>query len=204
MYGGILVNINKKILICGASTNFNKEFAKEFKKSGGYIFAESEAGHGTTFSIYLPVHVATADEKEPATIKTPPSRKSSWGTGTILLVEDEDMVRAVAERALTRQGYTVLTACDGEQGLEVLEETEKVDLLISDVVMPNMDGPKMVREARSARPDLPVLFMSGYAEEQLRKSIDIPNISFLPKPFSVAQLGEAVADAFASVSEENA
>jgi len=174
------------------------------KQSGGYIFAESEAGHGTTFSIYLPVHVATADEKEPATIKTPPSRKSSWGTGTILLVEDEDMVRAVAERALTRQGYTVLTACDGEQGLEVLEETEKVDLLISDVVMPNMDGPKMVREARSARPDLPVLFMSGYAEEQLRKSIDIPNISFLPKPFSVAQLGEAVADAFASVSEENA
>jgi len=107
------------------------------------------------------------------------------------------MVRAVAERALSRQGYTVLTASDGEQGLEALGRAEKVDLLISDVVMPNMDGPAMVREARTAHPDLPVLFMSGYAEEQLRKSIDLPNVLFLPKPFSVAQLSEAVAEAFA-------
>ncbi len=167
------------------------------KQSGGYIFAESVAGHGTTFTIYLPVHVADGSEKEEPTIRSAPPRRTSWGTGTILLVEDEDMVRAVAERALSRQGYTVLTAADGEQGLEVLAGTNKIDLLISDVVMPNMDGPSMVRQARAARPDLPVLFMSGYAEEQLRKSIDIPNIAFLPKPFSVAQLSEAVADAFA-------
>ena len=167
------------------------------KQSGGYIFADSVPGQGTTFNIYLPVHVATASEPEKATIRSAPPRRTAWGTGTILLVEDEDMVRAVAERALSRQGYTVLTASDGEQGLEVLDRTEKVDLLISDVVMPNMDGPAMVREARAARPDLPVLFMSGYAEEQLRKSIDLPNVSFLPKPFSVAQLSEAVTDAFA-------
>jgi len=170
------------------------------KQSGGYIFAESEAGHGASFVIYLPVHVASAEEKQAPTIKTPPPRRTSWGTGTILLVEDEDMVRAVAERALSRQGYTVLTAADGEQGLEVLARSEKVDLLLSDVVMPNMDGPAMVREARATHPGLPVLFMSGYAEEQLRKSIDIDNVAFLPKPFSVAQLSEAVADAFSASS----
>jgi len=171
------------------------------KQTGGYIFAESEPGQGTTFSIYLPVHVASAEEKQAATIKSLPPKRQSWGTGTILLVEDEDMVRAVAERALTRQGYTVLTASDGEQGLEILEQTEKVDMLVSDVVMPNMDGPAMVREARNQYPNLPVLFMSGYAEEQLRKSIDIENIAFLPKPFSVAQLSEAVADVFANNAE---
>ena len=121
-----------------------------------------------------------------------------WGTGTILLVEDEDMVRAVAERALTRQGYTVLTAENGEAALEVLETAPRPDLLISDVVMPSMDGPTMVRKVRERYPDLPVLFMSGYAEEQLRKSIDIPNVNFLPKPFSVSQLAEAARDTLAA------
>ncbi|OYW87079.1 MAG: hybrid sensor histidine kinase/response regulator, partial [Sphingobium sp. 32-64-5] len=116
------------------------------KQSGGYIFAESEPGHGTSFVIYLPVHVVSPQEKPVTTIKSPPPRRLSWGTGTILLVEDEDMVRAVAERALTRQGYTVLTAADGEQGLDMLNGAEQVDLLVSDVVMPNMDGPAMVRE----------------------------------------------------------
>jgi len=105
------------------------------------------------------------------------------------------MVRSVAERALSRQGYTVLTANDGEEALEVLARGEQIDLMISDVVMPNMDGPTMVRLAREARPDIPVLFMSGYAEEQLRKSIDIDNVAFLPKPFSVTQLAEAARDA---------
>jgi len=167
------------------------------KQSGGYIFADSEVGHGTSFSVYLPVHMAGAGEKEAPSIKSAPPSRGDWGTGTILLVEDEDMVRAVAERALTRQGYTVITASDGEQGLEALRDLDEVDILISDVVMPNMDGPSMARLARAARPDLPVLFMSGYAEEQLRKSIDMDNVSFLPKPFSVAQLSEAVAETFA-------
>lgn len=164
------------------------------KQSGGYIFAESELGKGASFVIYLPIHIAETSEVETPTIKSPP-RTESWGTGTILLVEDEDMVRAVAERALTRQGYAVLTAGDGEQGLEKLEGEQTIDLLISDVVMPNMDGPTMVAKARLRRPDLPVLFMSGYAEEQLRKSIDIANVVFLPKPFSVAQLSDAVRQA---------
>ncbi|MBA4047103.1 MAG: hybrid sensor histidine kinase/response regulator [Sphingomonas sp.] len=167
------------------------------KQSGGYVFADSVVGNGTTFTIYFPVHRA---EKIPA-----PSRKKSsaakpdlWGSGVILLVEDEDMVRAVAERALTRQGYTVLTAENGEAALEMLASNARPDLLISDVVMPMMDGPTMVRHARARYPDLPILFMSGYAEEQLRRSIDLDNVSFLPKPFSVQQLAEATRDVLAA------
>ena len=101
------------------------------------------------------------------------------------------MVRSVAERALTRHGYKVLTADNGEEALEILGRGDPIELLISDVVMPGMDGPAMVREARKSRPELKVLFMSGYAEEQLRKSIDIENVNFLPKPFSVTELAAA-------------
>ncbi len=103
------------------------------------------------------------------------------------------MVRTVAERALTRHGYKVLTANNGEEALERLaQDDEDIALVISDVVMPLMDGPTMVREARKTHPDMPILFMSGYAEEQLRRSIDIANVAFLPKPFSVQELAEAV------------
>jgi two-component system cell cycle sensor histidine kinase/response regulator CckA len=160
------------------------------KQSGGFIFADSKLGQGTSFVIYLPVHKAEAlAAPAPAREKERPGEL--WGSGTILLVEDEDMVRAVAERALTRHGYKVLTAAHGEEALELLGEEGEVDLLISDVMMPTMDGPTMVRQARARFPALPILFMSGYAEEQLRKSIDIDNVAFLPKPFSVQQLAEA-------------
>ncbi|MEG3165604.1 response regulator [Sphingomonas sp. PB2P19] len=166
------------------------------KQSGGYIFADSKPGQGATFTMYLPVHAAPA---APRLAAPKPATKPAdlWGTGTILLVEDEDMVRSVAERALTRQGYSVLTAENGEIGLQVLEKNGRPDLLISDVVMPTMDGPTMVRRAREKYPDLPVLFMSGYAEEQLRRSIDLDNVAFLPKPFSVQQLAEAARDVLA-------
>jgi two-component system cell cycle sensor histidine kinase/response regulator CckA len=103
------------------------------------------------------------------------------------------MVRAVAERALTRKGYEVLTAGHGEEALEILERLpEGVDLLISDVVMPTMDGPTLVQHARKTFPDLKIIFMSGYAEEQLRKSIDVPDVAFLAKPFSVQELSDKV------------
>jgi two-component system cell cycle sensor histidine kinase/response regulator CckA len=166
------------------------------KQSGGYIFADSKPGKGATFTLYLPVHAAgaTAQSAPPAPRAKP---GDLWGTGTILLVEDEDMVRTVAERALTRQGYTVLTAENGEAALELIASSDRPDLLISDVVMPMMDGPTMVRRVRKRYPDLPILFMSGYAEEQLRKSIDLDNVAFLPKPFSVQQLAEAARDALA-------
>lgn len=160
------------------------------KQSGGFIFAESPKGKGAVFTIYLPVDSAgDAGSKAPAAAK--PVQGDLWGSGTVLLVEDEAMVRAVAERALARQGYTVLTAENGEAALELLQTSAKPDLLISDVVMPTMDGPTMVRHARKRYPDLKIIFMSGYAEEQLRKSIDLDNVAFLPKPFSVQQLAEA-------------
>jgi len=160
------------------------------KQSGGFIFADSKVGEGTRFVIYLPVHheEATAS-RSPKTHKA--KKDELWGSGTVLLVEDEPMVRAVAERALTRHGYRVITADNGEAALEQLGKGEQIDLLISDVVMPGMDGPTMVQEARKSRPDLKILFMSGYAEEQLRNSIDIENVNFLPKPFSVTDLAEA-------------
>jgi two-component system cell cycle sensor histidine kinase/response regulator CckA len=160
------------------------------KQSGGFVFAESKVGEWTSFDIYLPVH--REDAVAAKSRKVDKAKKDElWGSGTVLLVEDEPMVRSVAERALTRHGYTVITADNGEDALEIVARNEPIDLLISDVVMPGMDGPTMVREARESRPELKILFMSGYAEEQLRKSIDIENVNFLPKPFSVVELAEA-------------
>jgi two-component system cell cycle sensor histidine kinase/response regulator CckA len=164
------------------------------KQSGGFIFAESEPGQGASFVIYLPVHRAPA-AAPPSKAKGREKVADLWGSGTVLLVEDEAMVRAVAERALVRHGYSVLTAENGEAALEILGGREKIDLMISDVVMPTMDGPTTAREARKMQPDLPILFISGYAEEQLRQSIDIERVAFLAKPFSVQKLAEAVRDA---------
>ncbi|MBV1691777.1 response regulator [Novosphingobium sp. G106] len=159
------------------------------KQSGGFIFADSELGRGTRFTIYLPVHHGAPAIAAPVATPAP----SVWaGGGSILLVEDEDTVRMVAERALTRQGYQVTSARDGEEGLEAVEQGGQFDLVLSDVVMPSMDGPAMAREIRKLAPDLPVLFMSGYAEEQLRRQIDIENVHFIPKPFSVQQICDKV------------
>ncbi len=163
------------------------------KQSGGFIFADSEPGRGTTFSVYLPVHHAAPEEAAAALAAPRSEPASNWaGGGRVLLVEDEDMVRTVAERALTRAGYTVTTAADGDEGLELVEAGGEFDLVVSDVVMPVMDGPTMAREIRKRLPAMPVLFMSGYAEEQLRKEIDIDGAHFLPKPFSVQQISDKV------------
>lgn len=161
------------------------------KQSGGFIFAESKVRKGATFTLYFPVHRAAPGEAE-AKSRRKEKAGELWGNETVLLVEDEAMVRAVAERALTRHGYNVLSADNGEAGLELLAREGKVDLMISDVVMPTMDGPTTARHARRTHPELPILFISGYAEEQLRKSIDLPNVAFLAKPFSVQQLAETV------------
>jgi two-component system cell cycle sensor histidine kinase/response regulator CckA len=166
------------------------------KQSGGFIFADSEVGRGTTFTVYFPVHhksaeAAAADAAEAQSAKNQPQVEWSGG-GRILLVEDEDMVRAVAERALTRAGFDVTVASDGDEGLEKVEAGGQFDMIVSDVVMPVMDGPSMAREVRKLHPSMPVLFMSGYAEEQLRKEIDIANVQFLPKPFTVQQITDKV------------
>ena len=111
-------------------------------------------------------------------------------------------MRLVAERALTRAGYSVTTASDGDDGLTKvrarLDSGHKFDLVVSDVVMPVMDGPAMARALRRIAPGLPVLFMSGYAEEQLRREIDIENMYFIPKPFSVQQISGKVAAVLAA------
>ncbi|HJR83357.1 MAG TPA: response regulator [Sphingomicrobium sp.] len=167
------------------------------KQSGGFIFADSKVGEGTRFVIYLPVYAL--DQPAKATRRGKDGDNELWGSGTVLLVEDEPMVRTVAERALTRHGYSVVTANNGYEALEILNRGDEFALLISDVVMPEMDGPTMVKEARQSRPDLPVLFMSGYAEEQLRKSIDLDKVAFLPKPFSVQELAEAARKALTPV-----
>ena len=164
------------------------------KQSGGFIFADNVGDSngqptGARFTVYFPVHHGEAPKRK--VVEAP--QASDWSVGgKLLLVEDEDMVRAVAERALTRAGYEVTACADGDEGLTAIAEGGEFDLIVSDVVMPGMDGPAMVREIRKSRPDIPVLFMSGYAEEQLRREIDIPDMHFIAKPFSVQQIGDTV------------
>ncbi|MCL9981817.1 MAG: response regulator [Erythrobacter sp.] len=166
------------------------------KQSGGFIFADNtkdKSGHptGARFTVYFPVHRGEVPKKRE--VKAP-LISSEWSAGgKVLLVEDEDMVRAVAERALVRAGYDVKACANGEEGLAAITEgTVQFDIVVSDVVMPGMDGPAMVRAIRARLPKMPVLFMSGYAEEQLRRDIDIPDMHFIPKPFSVAAIGDKV------------
>ncbi|WP_338445370.1 response regulator [Pelagerythrobacter marensis] len=164
------------------------------KQSGGFIFVDNVTGpdgtaQGARFTIYLPVHRGA----EPREVREETASASGWSAGgRVLLVEDEDMVRAVAERALSRAGYTVTVASDGEEGLAAVANGGEFDLIVSDVVMPGMDGPAMIRAVRKVRPDLPVLFMSGYAEEHLRGEIDVAHMHFIAKPFSVQQISDEV------------
>ncbi len=165
------------------------------KQSGGFIFADNatdSSGNptGARFTIYFPVHRGEAPRRKEAPVPVP----ADWSVGgNVLLVEDEDMVRAVAERALSRAGYQVTACPGGEEGLAAIAGGTEFDIVVSDVVMPGMDGPAMVRAIRQQRPLIPVLFMSGYAEEQLRKDIDIPDMHFIAKPFSIVAIGDKVA-----------
>lgn len=159
------------------------------KQSGGFIFVDSAIGRGTRFAIYLPAAIGAAVEAPAA---TPVAALEGWGQGTILLVEDEAMVRAVASRALARSGYEVLTAECGEDALEIIESRPDIDLLISDIVMLGMDGPALIARAKVLRPELRALFISGYAEEQVRSRIADPATPLLRKPFSIQELSAAV------------
>ena len=163
------------------------------KQSGGFVFAESEVGVGTTFSIYLPQHEAVSQELAVGEAAKEPTQDLS-GIGTVLLVEDEDGVRAFSARALRNKGYEVLEARSGDAAMEVLSDAQKpIDLLITDVVMPKVDGPTLVRHVREQRPDLKVIFISGYTEDSFRRRLDQDaGIHFLPKPFSLKQLAGKV------------
>ena len=164
------------------------------KQTGGYVFCDSEVGRGTAFTILLPRHVAT--EADEVVKKEEPSKPvaDSTGHGTILLVEDEEAVRAFGARALGARGYTVLEAGSGLEALEVAEANAgKIDLIVSDVVMPEMDGPTMFGELRKRGITAKVIFVSGYAEDAFQRNLpEGEDFGFLPKPFSLKQLIEAV------------
>lgn len=163
------------------------------KQTGGHIVVEDTSPKGTVFAIYLPVHVATADDDEAEVVEEDKPKRDLTGAGTILLVEDEDAVRLFGARALRAKGYHVLEARTGEAALELFEETrDTVDLMITDVVMPEMDGPTLIKEMRGRMPDLRIICISGYAEDSFRKKIGEGGVHFLAKPFSLAQLAEKV------------
>ncbi|MFO0998110.1 MAG: PAS domain S-box protein [Alphaproteobacteria bacterium] len=165
------------------------------KQTGGFIFVDSEPGKGATFRIFLPRHNPSAEEKRAAEANTREVAKSDLsGAGTVLFVEDEDPVRTFGVRALRNKGYKVLEAKTGEAALEVIDKTnEPIDLVITDVVMPKLDGPGLIRELRTRAPQTKIICISGYAEEAFRKRIDqSQDVVFLPKPFSLNQLASKV------------
>ncbi|MFD1702747.1 cell cycle histidine kinase CckA [Methylopila henanensis] len=163
------------------------------KQTDGYVFALSEPGEGAIFRIFLPRHVpAEAEEAKPVAAAAAP--QDMTGRGTVLLVEDEDAVRAFGARALASRGYTVLEARSGVEALEQMEaHASEVELVVSDVVMPEMDGPSLLRELRKKQPDLKIIFVSGYAEDAFKKNLpEGESFAFLPKPFTLKQLLQAV------------
>ncbi len=163
------------------------------KQTGGFIFGDSIQGQGTTFTLYFPAHdrveAVPAGPEQPA-----PRRAGRSGEGVVLLVEDEAPVRAFASRALRLRGHTVIEAENAEEALKMLEDGSlAVDVFVTDVIMPGMDGPTWVREALKERPNTRVVFVSGYSEEHLTETRErVPNSVFLPKPFSLSELTATV------------
>lgn len=165
------------------------------KQTGGFVYVDSAEGKGTSFRIFLPRH---HPELEPVAEPVAPASDSAaakprsdlTGHGTILLVEDEDGLRSLNARGLRSRGYTVLEAANGIEALETLEEQSgEVDLVVSDVVMPEMDGPTLLKAMRERNPDLKIIFVSGYAEDAFARSLpENQQFSFLPKPFTLSQL----------------
>jgi two-component system, cell cycle sensor histidine kinase and response regulator CckA len=166
------------------------------KQSDGWIAVASRPGEGASFRIFLPVHVASAvvaPAPRPAAPKRPAARDLS-GAGRILFVEDEDAVRGVAAKLLRARGYEVIEAASGEEALEIAEtHAGQIDLMISDVVMPGMQGPELLKQAREYLGAAPVMFISGYAESEFSDLLEGErNVSFLPKPIDIKTLAERV------------
>ncbi|WP_241911537.1 hybrid sensor histidine kinase/response regulator [Telmatospirillum siberiense] len=172
------------------------------RQTDGFVFVDSQPGHGSTFSIYLPrLDPAEAGARvKSVPVDQSPHAGDLTGTGTILIVEDEDAVRLFGARALRNKGYRVLEARSGESALDVLRGEDGIDVLVSDVVMPGMDGATLARLVRMERPRIQVILMSGYAEDvALGEFSGEDGIHFLPKPFSLKQLAGKVKDVMGEV-----
>ncbi|MDH5488786.1 MAG: PAS domain-containing protein [Rhodospirillaceae bacterium] len=172
-------------------------------QAGGYVFVDSAPGEGTTFTVLLPCHVSKSERRPRAVdgIGTQSLQGESasmltadlTGVGTILLVEDEDAVRMFATRALKNKGYEVLEAANGEVALDVINSTDAhIDLIVTDVVMPGMDGHTLVQFVRQEMPDVKVIFISGYTDNVIPGGFGKGDYSFLPKPFSLKDLASKV------------
>jgi len=167
------------------------------KQTGGFVYVDSEAGRGSSFRIFLPRHhpeLEAAPEAHATNGAPAKPRADLTGQGTILLVEDEEGLRSLNARGLRSRGYSVIEASNGVEALEALEEKNgAVDLVVSDVVMPEMDGPTLLKAMRGRNPDLKIIFVSGYAEDAFEKSLpENQQFAFLPKPFTLSQLVAAV------------
>ena len=170
------------------------------KQSGGYIAVTSKPGKGTTFDIYLPA-VTDAAPSGSAGLVTPDA--ASGGSGTILLVEDEAPVRTLARRVLEQAGYIVLEAADGMEGVRIADAFEgEIDLLLTDVVMPNLGGRGLVERLRANRPRMAVLFISGYPDGEMeRAGLTSGGATYLEKPFSPRMLRDTVRQALERVRD---
>lgn len=171
------------------------------KQTGGFVYVDSEADKGTTFRIFLPRyhqekelpadHAAASNGAAPETpTEAKPRTADLTGQGTILLVEDEEGLRSLNARGLRSRGYSVIEASNGIEAMEALDQKNgAVDLVVSDVVMPEMDGPTLLKAMRARNPDLKIIFVSGYAEEAFEKSLpENEQFAFLPKPFALSAL----------------
>ena len=167
------------------------------KQTGGFILVESTVGVGTKFAIYLPRHQSGPEDSAAAAVpaEEPPAGDLT-GTGTILLVEDEAPVRMFTARALRNKGYTVIEARSGEMALELLSEArDSIDLVITDVMMPRMDGPTLIDHIREQLPNIKTIFISGYAEDTFGERLSGgEGLHFLPKPYSLKDLAATVKD----------
>jgi CheY-like chemotaxis protein len=160
------------------------------KQSGGHITLESESGRGTTIKIYLP-RVVAEEKTEP----TPPRLSGATPAGheLVLVVEDHEQVRALTRGYLTELGYRVLDAGGATAALRLIEQHEDISLLLTDMVLPDMNGRRLAEEARHRRPAIKVLFTSGYAQNEIvhHGRID-PGVHFIAKPFKLDSLGRGV------------